>query len=256
MSDLNTYLGIYYIIYCIGTIIPFLIIMVNNKVKFSDLFKGIDISSKEVIGEGMVFFTLASVAIFMSNSVSSYFGFSNSLIFNIGTVSEEMYLNSPFYLFFIIAACPILEGFAFRGVLIKSLSKYGKSFALYTSALIYALAHSTFIEMFPAYAIGVMLGKIAIYHKSVLTPILIHIMFNIFILGLTLIPETLTKYLVLLLVLIYVISVILLLSNKYSLVKISMNDNSKNAMIIFFENPAVIVSIIAFIMHTILLRII
>ncbi|MGN0363246.1 MAG: lysostaphin resistance A-like protein [Bilifractor sp.] len=58
-------------------------------------------------------------------------------------------------------AAPVLEETVFRGIICKSLEKYGKWFAITTSALMFAIMHGNISQFLFAFLIGLLLGYVA-----------------------------------------------------------------------------------------------
>ncbi|TPF86901.1 CAAX protease [Bifidobacterium sp. UTCIF-37] len=76
---------------------------------------------------------------------------------------------------------PICEEVLFRGVLMKELKPLGKNFAIVTSALIFALFHQDLVQSTYAFAMGLVLGFIAMEY-SLIWAIALHV-FNNAVLG-------------------------------------------------------------------------
>lgn len=76
---------------------------------------------------------------------------------------------------------PVAEELVFRGFLLRSLEKYGKLFAIVTSAILFGLFHVNFIQGIFAFAVGIILGYVA-REYSIKWSIILHIINN-FIFG-------------------------------------------------------------------------
>lgn len=76
---------------------------------------------------------------------------------------------------------PICEEVLFRGVLMKELKPLGKNFAIVTSALVFALFHQDLVQGTYAFAMGLVLGFIAMEY-SLIWAIALHV-FNNAVLG-------------------------------------------------------------------------
>lgn len=74
---------------------------------------------------------------------------------------------------------PVIEEFIYRGIILRSLDKYEKSFAIISSALLFALIHGNILQFPSAIAIGLILGYLAEEYSIKLT-IIIHILNNLF----------------------------------------------------------------------------
>lgn len=76
---------------------------------------------------------------------------------------------------------PIAEELVFRGFLLRSLEKYGKIFAIVTSAILFGIFHANFIQGIFAFAVGIIFGFVAMEY-SIKWAIVLHIINN-FIFG-------------------------------------------------------------------------
>ncbi len=87
---------------------------------------------------------------------------------------------SEFILTFVaVAVTPaIVEEFAFRGIVLGALRKFGDGFAILISALTFALMHRNFGQFPFAFIVGIILAFATIKTGSVLTAMLIHFLNN------------------------------------------------------------------------------
>lgn len=252
----NLYIGIYYMIILIGTVLPFSLISKSFDVSFKDYFKKTSISTKEIIIEFIVFFTIASISIFAMYGIANYFSIQMNLIFNIGTVTSETHFDNPIYAVLFILACPFVEEIAYRGCLVKSFSRFGKKFAIVTSAVIYALAHGSFVEMIPALVIGYLLGKIEVKYHSIQPCVVIHIFFNLFIYLFYIISDTTVIYATAALAVIYLITLIMCLSKKYRFASIKTSQSPWPITEVLITTPTVVISLILFVLYSVFIEII
>lgn len=81
---------------------------------------------------------------------------------------------------FICAAvmAPLVEEFVFRGVIMQPLRRYGDSFAVITTAVMFALVHGSPTNIIFAFLSGVAIGYAVIYSKSLWVGIIIHALNN------------------------------------------------------------------------------
>lgn len=78
-----------------------------------------------------------------------------------------------------VAVAPALfEEFLFRGAIMGSLLKYGKSFAIFTSAIIFSLVHGNLVQIPFAFMVGLVLGFIALKTNSIWTAVIVHFLNN------------------------------------------------------------------------------
>jgi len=73
---------------------------------------------------------------------------------------------------------PVMEEFAFRGVLLSSLRKYGAGFAIIASALIFALVHLDFSNVVFAFIAGLVFGFLYVKTGNLWITIFIHALNN------------------------------------------------------------------------------
>ena len=85
-------------------------------------------------------------------------------------------------LFYSIAVAPICEEIIYRGALLRYLEPSGRWFAIFISALVFALMHGNAVQFPIALIIGMIFGYLALKHSIHLT-ILLHVMNNLFVEG-------------------------------------------------------------------------
>ncbi len=73
---------------------------------------------------------------------------------------------------------PLVEEFVFRGVIMQPLRRYGDSFAVITTAVIFALVHGSPSNIIFAFLSGTAIGYAVIYSKSLWAGIAIHALNN------------------------------------------------------------------------------
>ncbi len=84
------------------------------------------------------------------------------------------------YLFAISVVPALVEEFAFRGVIMGSLKKYGNAYAIVVSGLLFGLMHGNLIQIPFAAALGCVLGYVAVVTDSIWPAVLIHFLNNFF----------------------------------------------------------------------------
>lgn len=250
LKDPILYYGIYFIDIIIGTIIPFFIMRKFSKIKLKKLTRKISASFVDLFVQTIVFFVICIALTYVSNILFNYFGLEGKLISGIGFSYDESNLSNLLYIFMLIFVSPIMEEYAFRGVMLNSLSRYGKKFALYATAIIFALAHNNFAEMIPAFAMGIMLGKTSLRYKSIQASIVIHILFNAFIFGLCVMPLSIVKYMAYGLVAICVLAFALIIIGRYEKINVQNSKNNIVASRLFYSRFTVIFSIVLMIVYT------
>lgn len=74
---------------------------------------------------------------------------------------------------------PITEELIFRGIILKNMSRVSQRFGIFTSALLFALAHENVPQGVLALILGILLGYITIKHNSLVPAIIVHFVVNV-----------------------------------------------------------------------------
>lgn len=98
--------------------------------------------------------------------------------------SEDMAIPTSFvgvliYIFSTAVMPALFEEFAFRGVVMQPLRKYGDWFAILMSAFCFAIVHANMVQIPFAFIAGVSLGYFCIKTKSIWTSVTIHFLNNL-----------------------------------------------------------------------------
>lgn len=88
---------------------------------------------------------------------------------------------TPYLLLYVGILGPIMEEVVFRGVVMNSFRKYGKGFAIVTSAFLFGIFHGDFNQGLFAFACGLVFGYVAMEY-SIKWSMVLHI-FNNFVLA-------------------------------------------------------------------------
>lgn len=174
----GTYSGTMSIVAVIFAFIPFLIYRGGNFFKYDLRIENKRFNAKTVILAIIVLLSLNSLLVMFSNTLEialNAFGFSaNFALEELETLNQ---LTIPMLIYSCIVA-PIFEEFIYRGAVLRSLEKYGKSFAILISAILFGLMHGNFYQIFMAIGVGIILGYLATEYSIKLT-ILLHIINNV-----------------------------------------------------------------------------
>lgn len=97
--------------------------------------------------------------------------------------SEDMAIPTSFvgvliYIFSTAVMPALFEEFAFRGVVMQPLRRYGDWFAILMSAFCFAIVHANMVQIPFAFIAGVSLGYFCIKTKSIWTSVTIHFLNN------------------------------------------------------------------------------
>ena len=252
VEDKLMYYGIYFIIILFGTVIPFFLMRKLFKVTLRRFNQSIAASFIDLFVQAIVFFVVCIALTYISNLLFSYMGMEGKLISGIGLSYDDANLTYPLYVFMLIFVTPLLAEYAFRGVLLNVLSRYGKRFALVASSVIFALAHLNFAEMIPAFVMGIQLGKTELRYKSIQPTIVIHVLFNALIYALCVLPASITKYMAYGLAAIVFIAAYLIVSGRYERIRIKKLHKSKTTNILFYTSPTILIAMLLMILHSVL----
>lgn len=132
---------------------------------------------------GGAFFQLVCV-LMASQFLFSLFGIGLEMLLNCFgySVMEEMNVasaDSSTFSMFLYASFmgPVAEELVYRGFVLKNLRKYGTSFAIVISSLLFAFMHGNLVQGFFAFFVGLILGYLAVEY-SLSWSILLHIVNN------------------------------------------------------------------------------
>ncbi len=243
-------LGIRYILLTIGTVLPFYLLQKRSGLKLSRFAGNIRASFLDLFAETALCFAAVTGLIFISNMLFSRFGLSGIFLGNIALPFSTEHADLILFAFTYIAAAPIVEEYAFRGVLLNVLGRYGKFFALLTTSFLFALAHADLIDFLPAFALGYLLGRIEIRYHSIQPTLAIHILFNLFTYALCFIPPG--YYMAFILLAVYVLAIVMYLLRRRNFLIIRRSRAGKIAASLFYSRFSVIAAILLMIGHIIL----
>ena len=252
LKDDIFYYGIFFIVILFGTLVPFFLMRKTFDLSLDNIGRSVSSSFTDLFVQTIVCFTLCIAFTYVSVIIFSRFGIDGQILCSIGFSYNETNLTLPLYVFIVVIVTPFIEEYAFRGVLLNSLSRYGKRFALYTSAFFFAIAHMNVVEYIPAFVMGYLLGKISMRYKSIVPTILIHMLFNIFLYVLFIIPPSIAQYTAYVLVGIIAIAAYLTLTGRYQRIRIQSHNSNRVAFKLFFSRASVIIATMLMILHTFL----
>ncbi len=179
------------VISAVAFVLPFFAVSVGLNLKTSEL---ISVRGKRnrltlpMVLMGLGFCAFANIA---ANSISSLLG-----SFGIGiyspTYSSSKTVPEFLVTFVAVAIIPaIVEEFAFRGMVLGVLRRFGDGFAILVSALVFGLIHQNAAQIPFAFIVGIVLAFATIKTGSILTSVLIHFLNN----ALSLLISTFTEIL-------------------------------------------------------------
>lgn len=173
------YSMVYQVIFSIiGFMVPFLIAARFSKVKLSNIIP----FKKAEKGTTLPFLLIGFGFLAIANMLSNIF--SNVLrVLGISDFQMDLELPTGILGFLItvlaVAVVPALvEEFAYRGVFLGLLEKYGEGFSIIASAVMFGLMHGNLSQIPFAFMVGLVLGFIRVKSGSVVPAILLHFINN------------------------------------------------------------------------------
>lgn len=168
---------VYGFLYLAAFMIPAFILcaMCGKDIIAKPLERRVPVNSAVYIFAGI---TLITAMAYINSLLVSFFGASSGG----GTDSGVSADNYSFILMFITTAIvpAICEEVLFRGAVMHSLLKFGKTPAILISAVMFGLMHTNFAQLFYATAAGIFLGWVACETRSLYCGMLIHFSQNFF----------------------------------------------------------------------------
>ncbi len=155
------------ILYCVISRTSVSEILPVNSVKPALCFKTVAIA-----------LAVAFVADYATELISSSFGLFG--IHNNVNMSYETKNPIEFILSVISVAVipPIAEEFAFRGIILQKLRKYGDGFAIFASAALFGLTHGNIVQIPFAFFVGIAAGFITVKTNSIIPAVITHFCVN------------------------------------------------------------------------------
>lgn len=117
-------------------------------------------------------------AAYLSNLVSVLLGRFSAALMGRETINPLLSLGEDLPLAVLLPVvcilAPLLEELVFRGLLLRRLLPFGERFAVVTSALMFALFHGNFSQLFYAFSVGVIFGAVAVRSGNIRYSVLLH----------------------------------------------------------------------------------
>ncbi len=182
-----------FVFYIVGTVsylialtVPFISVVAKNKVPF-----GVVIPSRRVPAMTL----LSAVCVCMGTAVAGAFcaWLISLLLGQLGfaVIAPEFPLTSldsasaTVLLVQVLVVAPLVEEFAFRGVIMGVLRRWGDGFAVITSAVLFAMFHRNLAQFPNALLCGMVIGCAVVRTGSIWTGVVMHAANNLLAVGLT-----------------------------------------------------------------------
>lgn len=173
-----------------SALIPGLFYFLFSGRSMSDTIKTSYVRQKELwalVFVGMAVAMVSNTASDMVQTNFSFFGLQNSV-----SMSENV--SSPLEIVLYIISTAIVpafaEEFAFRGILMGTLRKFGDSFAIITSAIVFGAMHGNIAQIPFAFILGLVFAYVDCKTNSILPSIIIHFLNNFYAVMLDILQST------------------------------------------------------------------
>lgn len=208
-----------------------------------------------LLAVGYAVFSLANYATSIISSNLQMFGIEDT-----SASADMMFGNTVPELLLCIVAIGIVpaitEEFAFRGIILGGLQKYGDGFAVVVSSILFGLMHGNLSQIPFAFIGGLILGYMRVYSKSMFPSMIMHCINNTIAVSLNLLSGVISENIINIAYLIFIIaiavcaiiSIVYLVKNDKDILNFSKdkvtNLQFSEKIKIFFGNAGVIWAII------------
>lgn len=173
-----------------SSFIPGLFYFLFSGRSMSDTIKTSYVRQKELwalVFVGMAVAMVANTASDMVQTNFSFFGLQN-------TVNMSEKVSSPLEIVLYIISTAIVpafaEEFAFRGILMGTLRRFGDAFAIITSAIVFGAMHGNITQIPFAFILGLVFAYVDCKTNSILPSIIIHFLNNFYAVMLDILQST------------------------------------------------------------------
>ena len=160
--------------------VPFIIIYKALRYRISDLITFKPPEGKNLLPIfliGISFCSFANIAVSYAGQLFESFGINYEVDYG---DNPEGFFGFMLSFFATVIVPALVEEFAFRGIALGSLRKFGDTFAVVASSVMFGMMHGNFEQMPFAFLVGLILGFVTIKTNSIIPAIIIHA-FNNFI---------------------------------------------------------------------------
>lgn len=160
--------------------IPFLLYAAHTQIPFSSAVPLRRVSPRLIVVAVMMSLSVSVIGIYASEALSYLLSAFDVYFYEPILVLPDDIISIIFYVLNLTVVPAIFEEIAFRGVLMQSLRRFGDSFALLTSAILFALVHISPLSMPNAFLMGLVIGYFVLFTGSLYTGMIIHLVHNLF----------------------------------------------------------------------------
>lgn len=206
---------------------------------------------------GAAFCSFANIAISYAGQIFESFGINYDVDYG---ENPEGFFGFILCLLSTVAVPALAEEFAFRGVIMGILRRFGEGFAVITSAILFGVIHGNFEQMPFAFLVGLGLGFVAIKSGSIWTAVAIHaynnfvsLVFTFFLGDISVAIQNIIYTFLLMITLMLGIIMLIVLRNDNSIYKFEKSETEcteKQKFKWFFLTPTIIIFIIIFVIES------
>lgn len=170
--------------------VPGLFYFLISRRSISDTIKTSYVRQKELwalVFIGMAVAMAANTASDMIQTNFSFFGLQNTLDMSVKTNST---LEIVLYIISTAVVPAFAEEFAFRGILMGTLRKFGDAFAIIASAIVFGAMHGNIVQVPFAFILGLVFAFVDCKTNSILPSIIIHFINNFYAVMLDVLQST------------------------------------------------------------------
>lgn len=159
--------------------IPFIFYALHTQIPWQNALPLRKVPVKLVMASVMVSLSISVIGIYASDAFSYLFSLLGIYFYVPILILPTDIVSTIFYVLNLTIIPALLEEFAFRGILMQSLRRFGDSFALVVSAILFSLVHVSPLSKPNAFVMGLAIGYFVLFTGSVHTGIIIHLVHNV-----------------------------------------------------------------------------
>lgn len=160
--------------------IPFMLYAVHTQIPFHSALPLRRVPAKLIVVAVMLSLSASVIGMYASEAFSHLFSAFRIYFYEPILILPEDTISIVFYVLNLTVVPAIFEEIAFRGVIMQSLRRFGDSFALLTTAFLFALVHISPLSMPNAFIMGLLIGYFVLFTGSLHTGMIIHLVHNVF----------------------------------------------------------------------------
>ncbi len=227
-------------------ILPFYLVTRLVKITKVKAFKVTKIKVNSLLAYTCMLISMYFFIIFMFSGLIAVFGF-ETLTINPYFYSANLIISISYAIYFLLIL-PFLEEYIFRGVILQLTSKFGASFAMICTSLLYALFLLGRADFITSFVMGLLLALIAMMYQSALPTVMMRIGLNAMVLVSLYIPQEYSWIFGLLTIIVYGYTFFYLIKNMHKQIVFKETLPKKMTWSAFFTSFLLMVAIILLIL--------